>query len=293
MKHFLYLLLLPFILTACGNDEPKSNLFKYEVTKAPSNTETSFDGTDCGISTNGEEQTIIVTLLGDYDSFRVTSTIPDWIYTTSSDNKLKFKLSAYTGDESDMRSAAITFTVHKGNQSENGRIIIHQRALTYEDKLRVEQTAIKAYLDNFDVVKNIPHIAEIKVGNDAPYYKIEKDGNVYMQVVSKGNGPAATNGERIYFRFTRYDLLYYYKNGVLSNGWGNATDINVGTTSFNIGADNDATKQWGTGIQLPMSLGLPIDSEVNLIIASKEGFATEIANIIPFLYNVRYFKSQY
>lgn len=293
MKKFLYILLLPFILCACGDDEPKSNLFKFDVTEAPSDTETSFDGTDCGISTNGEAQTITVTLLGDYNSFQVTGTIPDWIYTTSSDRKLKFKLSEYNGDEYDMRSAAINFTVFKGKQTENGRIIIHQYALTYEDMRNVEQKAIKAYLDNYEVVNNLPSIADIKVGNDAPFYKLDNDGNVYMQVLTMGSGPAASNGERIYFRFTRYDLLSYYKTGALSEGWGNATDINAGAAFFNVGADNEATKQWGNGIQLPMQLGLPVDSEVNLIIASKAGMANEIANVVPFLYNIRYFKSQY
>lgn len=129
-KKFLLLLILPFILIACGDDdEPKNGIFEMVVTEAPQDTETSVKDTECGISTNGEAQTIVVSLLGDFDSFRVTGTFPDWIYTTSSTNVLKFKLSEYIGNEYDVRSAEITFTVYKGNQSVNGRIIIHQYAI--------------------------------------------------------------------------------------------------------------------------------------------------------------------
>lgn len=292
MKKFLYILFLPFILIACGEDEPVNDLFEIWISEAPQGIEQTINDTECGISTNGEAQTITITFLGDYDSFRVTSsTIPDWIYATSSNSVLKLKLNEYNGGEYEMRSAEITFVVKKGSQSVNGRIIVHQYALTYEDMLNREHKAIQSYLSNHVVIDELPSISDIQFGNDAPFYKIDQNGYVYMQVVSKGNGPSATNGERIYFRFTRYDLLYYYKNGIFSEGWGNASDSSVGTTFFNLEADNEASKQWGNGIQLPMLLGLPIDSEVNLIIASKAGITSEVANVVPFLYNVRYFNS--
>lgn len=129
MKKFFYILFLPFILIACGDDEPSSDFFSFEVTEKPSDTEVSYDGTDCGISTNGEAQTITVTINGDYDSFRVISGIPDWSYTTSSDKVVKFKLNQFTGDETDVRSADIIIAVTKGKQSVNGHIIIHQYAV--------------------------------------------------------------------------------------------------------------------------------------------------------------------
>ena len=34
------------------------------------------------------------------------------------------------------------------------------------------------------------------------------------------------------------------------------------------------------------------DCEVNLVIKSQYGIASEISNVVPYLYNVRYFKSQ-
>lgn len=128
-KKFLFLLFLPFILTACGDDEPQNDLFEIVVSEAPTGTELTIDDTYCGISTSGEAQTIAITLIGDYDTFRVTSSIPDWMYCTSSDHLMKFKLNEYYGDEYDMRSADITFVVSKGKSSVNGRIIIHQYAI--------------------------------------------------------------------------------------------------------------------------------------------------------------------
>lgn len=122
------------ILTACGNDEPANNLFEIWVTEAPRGSELTINDTDCGISTKGDAQTIEITLLGDYDSFRITSGIPDWIYCTSSTHTMKFKLSAYDGEESDVRSADVSFKVSKGKTSVNGRIIIHQYALMLTDE---------------------------------------------------------------------------------------------------------------------------------------------------------------
>lgn len=62
-------------------------------------------------------------------------------------------------------------------------------------------------------------------------------------------------------------------------------------TSFELGSDKPSTTQWGTAIQMPMLLGLPIDSEVNLVVASEAGFTAEISSVMPFLYNIRYYKS--
>lgn len=112
-----------------------------------------------------------------------------------------------------------------------------------------------------------------------------------MQVVKMGAEPAATNGETIYFRFLRYNLLSYLENGVLPNGQGNLNSVTQDVTSFVLGSDKPSTTQWGTAIQMPMLLGLPVDSEVNLVVASEAGFTSEISSVIPFLYNIRYFKA--
>lgn len=52
-----------------------------------------------------------------------------------------------------------------------------------------------------------------------------------------------------------------------------------------------SSAQYGSGIQLPLSY-LGIDCEVNIVIKSQYGFTSEMTNVVPYLYNVRYFKSQ-
>ncbi len=110
-----------------------------------------------------------------------------------------------------------------------------------------------------------------------------------MQVVKMGFGPSATNGELIYFRYMRYNLLSYLENGVLPNGQGNLNSVTQDVTFFTLGSDNSGTAQWGKAIQMPMILGLPVDSEVNLVVASEAGFTSDINSVTPFLYNVRYY----
>ena len=51
------------------------------------------------------------------------------------------------------------------------------------------------------------------------------------------------------------------------------------------------SSQWGSGIQLPLSL-LGIDSEVNVIIKSQYGQTSEISQVQPYLYHLRYFPNK-
>ncbi len=99
------------------------------------------------------------------------------------------------------------------------------------------------------------------------------------------------DAEVAHFCYMRYNLLSYLENGVLPIGEGNLNSVTQDVTSFTLGSDNPDTTKWGTAIQMPMLLGLPVDSEVNLIVASEAGFTSEISFVTPFLYNIRYFKS--
>ncbi len=149
---------------------------------------------------------------------------------------------------------------------------------------------MKKYLSKFDVIDQLPAIGDIQVGSVAPFYKLNPEGTVYMQVVRMGAGPAATADEQIYFRFLRYNLLYYLENGVLPNSQGNGNSLTQDVTYFELGSDKPSTLQWGAAIQMPMLLGLPDDSEVNLVAASEAGFAGETNSVTPFLYNIRYYR---
>lgn len=69
--------------------------------------------------------------------------------------------------------------------------------------------------------------------------------------------------------------------------------MSYSSTSFrfsNEEANYDYTK-YGYGVVLPLAF-VGIDSEINLLIKSRKGPYSEIADVVPYLYNIRYFKSK-
>lgn len=164
---------------------------------------------------------------------------------------------------------------------------------SYADLLKDERRAANAYLSNFKVVNEIPADTVFEMGEDAPFYRIDEDGNVYMQVLRAGDrkADAPKESQRIYFRYMRYNINYWYENGTWS-GEGNETDVSMGSTYFQYGNyTSNESVQWGYGLQMPLPL-LGINCEVNLLIKSQYGVTTEISYVQPFLYHVRYFPSQ-
>lgn len=164
---------------------------------------------------------------------------------------------------------------------------------SYAQLLEKERQSVNAYLSNFRVVNEIPSDTVFEVGSDAPYYRIDPEGNVYMQVLKAGNRKSdrAKNSEKIYFRYMRYDLNYWHTYGEMI-GDGNENEMALSPTYFQYGNYSfAASAQWGYGIQAPLNL-LGVDSEVNLIIKSQYGLSREISSVIPFLYHVRYFRNQ-
>lgn len=294
LKKFLFILFLPLIITACSNDEPELDLFHLTLgTEADADIAMGIHSAE--VTVNGYARWINVGIVGDFDSYTFSDDVPSWLTVIpqggniGSTHHFRIEVSKLTGGES--RIGKVGFTVFKGSKSQAGTITVTQNPCTLEDLKKTEQRAMKKYLSKFDVVDQLPAIADIQVGSVAPFYKLNSEGTVYMQVVRKGTAPAATEGETIYFRFMRYNLLSYLENGVLPNGEGNMNSLNPSATSFELGSDKPSSTQWGTAIQMPMLLGLPIDSEVNLVVASEAGFTAEISSVMPFLYNIRYYKS--
>ncbi|MBO4721806.1 MAG: DUF4827 family protein [Muribaculaceae bacterium] len=164
---------------------------------------------------------------------------------------------------------------------------------SYAELLEKERHATNAYLANCRVVNEIPSDTVFEVGKDAPYYRIDPEGNIYMQVLKAGDrkNDKVKDSEKIYFRYMRYDLYYWYTYGEML-GDGNENDMNLSPTYFNYGNYALANSaQWGYGIQMPLKF-LGVDSEVNLIIKSQYGLASEISNVRPYLYHLRYFRNQ-
>ncbi len=164
---------------------------------------------------------------------------------------------------------------------------------SYAELLDKERHAANAYLARCRVVNEVPSDTVFEVGTDAPYYRIDPEGMVYMQVIkaSDRKSDKAKNSERIYFRYMRYNLYYWYTYGEML-GEGNENDMQAAPTYFNYGNFSlNSSAQWGYGIQLPLKF-VGVDSEVNLIIKSQYGWASEIAGVQPYLYHVRYFRNQ-
>jgi len=163
---------------------------------------------------------------------------------------------------------------------------------SYAELLTDEMHSVNNFLSNHNVILDIPADGNFIEGEDAPYYRLDEDGNVYMQVINSGNKKLmAEDDELIYFRFTRYSLHSYNpSNGSFSEGWGNSDDLSVGAASFRFGNYTlSSSSQWGSGIQMPLNY-VGMESEVNLVVKSQYGLSSEISQVIPFFYNIRYFK---
>ena len=164
---------------------------------------------------------------------------------------------------------------------------------SYADRLNDERNAVNAFLANHRVVMSVPEDSVFEVGENAPFYRIDADGNVFMQVLNAGNkNDKAKTGEPIYFRYSRYNLSTWYADGTWTVYSGNETSMDAMACSFNY-ADYTlpTSSQWGYGLQFPL-LFLGVECEVNLVIKSQYGFTNEITYVTPFFYHVRYYHSQ-
>ena len=164
---------------------------------------------------------------------------------------------------------------------------------SYADKLNEERNAVNAYLANHRVVMSVPEDTVFEVGENAPFYRVDPDGNVYMQVLKAGDriGDRAKVSEPIYFRYSRYNLATWYADGVWEVTSGNESAMDASSCSFNYSDYTlPSSSQWGYGVQYPL-LFLGVECEVNLIIKSQYGFTSEISYVTPFFFHVRYYHS--
>lgn len=161
---------------------------------------------------------------------------------------------------------------------------------TYAELLTEENQYVNNFLADQRVINGIPEDTVFLTGPDAPYYRLDDDGNFYMQVLDAGTkGNDVEADELIYFRYTRYALAEY-SDGKLPAGSGN--NITPGSASFRYGNYQlTSSSKWGQGIQLPL-LYLPIDCKVNIVIKSQYGISDETTYVQPYLYNLSYQRPQ-
>ncbi len=164
---------------------------------------------------------------------------------------------------------------------------------SYAELLTKENQAVNMYLVDQRVDNTIPTDTNFvfETGTDAPYYRLDEDGNMYMQVINPGTpGNYADEDEIIYFRYTRYNLSNYA--GSLPDGAGNETDMSGYNAWFRFqNFTLQSSYQWGAGIQQPL-LYLPVDCEVNIVIKSQYGLYDEMSYVTPFLYRLRYYRQR-
>ena len=167
---------------------------------------------------------------------------------------------------------------------------------SYSDLLKKEQKASNWFLAQHKVCNVIPSDSVFQVGPDAPYYKMDDDGYVYMQVLKVGDREIPASGSQVYFTFTRWNVETMYNNNTLDvKGESNQDNmINViGDTYFIFNNYSIlASSTYGSGIQVPVSY-LGYNSEVNILLKSYYGFSSESTTCIPYKINVRYFKAEY
>lgn len=165
---------------------------------------------------------------------------------------------------------------------------------SYSELLRTEEKAVNWFMAKQRVVSSIPADSIFEYGENAPYYRMDDDGYIYMQVVNPGNQEKkATKNQLIYFRYLRTNILEMY-NGLNPTPSGNANNVGTGNAcSFRFDNTELASSlSFGSGLQVPLRY-LGLDCEVNIVIRSYYGLQSEIGACQPYLYNVKYYPAQF
>ena len=165
---------------------------------------------------------------------------------------------------------------------------------SYAEQLADERVAVNLFLAGKKVINEIPADSILQTGKDAPYYRIDENGNVYLQVISNtGLDQRPKTDELIYFRYMRFNIVDWCVNGEDDITLvGNMNDMNNPTTYFLYNNYSvDVSSQYGEGIQLPLKF-VGMGSEVNVIIRSQVGISDEIADVQPYHWHIRYYRSK-
>lgn len=166
---------------------------------------------------------------------------------------------------------------------------------SYSELLRDEEHAVNWYLAQQRVEASVPADSVLLTGSDAPYYKLDEDGYIYMQVIEAGDVEDKPEvGDKVYFRYTRKNIKNLYNYGSASDD-GNADDLGGTFEGISFVYGNSvlpSTAQWGTGIQKPLEF-VGYNSEVNLVLSSYYGFVSDQTSCQPYAINIRYFKPEY
>lgn len=163
---------------------------------------------------------------------------------------------------------------------------------SYAEMLTDENKAVNLFLVDQKVVGSVPADSIFQVGNQAPYYQLDEEGNIFMKVLALGEEGNVEEGQQVIFRFRRTNLMYYYPGANIENlDWEGNNDNPVSNiSSFRYGDYTlPSSAQWGSAIQLPLSFKqIQLGSRVMLVIKSQYGWSDEITYVQPYLYEISY-----
>lgn len=163
---------------------------------------------------------------------------------------------------------------------------------SYAEMLTEENKAVNLFLVDQKVVGSVPADSIFQVGNQAPYYQLDDEGNIFMKVLALGEEGNVEEGQQVIFRFRRINLMYYYPGANIENlDWEGNNDNPVSNiSSFRYGDYTlPSSAQWGSAIQLPLSFKqIQLGSRVMLVIKSQYGWSDEITYVQPYLYEISY-----
>lgn len=163
---------------------------------------------------------------------------------------------------------------------------------SYADLLNDENKAVNRYLADQRVEASIPADTVFETGINAPYYQLDEDGNIFMQVIQTGDlDDKPADDQVVYFRFMMSNLSNYTTAEDMY--WeGNSFDLDQYIpTSFRFNNFTlQSSYQYGSGIQMPLNY-LGYNSEVYIVIKSQYGFTQFMSSVQPFVYHVRYYKA--
>lgn len=168
-----------------------------------------------------------------------------------------------------------------------------QDGKSYSELLNEEEKAVNWYMSNQKIELTIPADSVFLTGEDAPYYKMDEQGYVYMQVLDPGNpDDRAQKGDQVYFRFMCRNLNYLYQ-GLDSEWIGNGDNLGAANTSFIFDDMYMVTSMtYGQGLQWPLRY-LGYNCEVNLVIRSYYGLQDSQSQCLAYVYKVKYYKAEY
>ena len=167
---------------------------------------------------------------------------------------------------------------------------------SYAEMLRDEQRAVNRYLAQYRVVNEIPADSVFEVGPNAPFYKMEPDGNVYMQVLNPGDKSEGQYeiSDQVYFRYMTMSLQDWELCTTQSEAnllWTGTLDNADYAANYFLYQDYnfEQSASWGYGLQMPL-MYLGKECEVNIVIKSQYGQTENMAYVIPYIWHVKYFK---